>query len=243
MPVQKNVPVNAPDMPVAPSRLAGVALVVVLVLLVIGAYFFFSKKQPSVSTTGTQIANQEEIQSLVQKVGKHLPVNEQEIPLVAIVTDVSAAKQQSPAFYQKAQNGDRLLVWQDKAVLYSPTLDEVESVLVFQTIQPPTPQALAAEKATIEVRNGTGVTGIANALSDRLKAQGFTVTKVSNAKAKDPYPVTLISNMGTRVLPASAQVLAGYGSAVASSTMSGEGPVTADFLIILGKNDIEKYQK
>lgn len=188
-------------------------------------------------------AKQEDVRALVARVGTHLPVNENETPLVAIVTDVDAAKEQSPVFYKLAQNGDRLLVWSDKAILYSPSLDEVESVLVFQATPPPSAAALAAEQATVEIRNGSGVAGLSAPLAEKLRTQGLNVIKTTTTRVKEVYPKTLVMNAGSRTLPASAQILAEYGLAVSSSTVPGEAPIAADFLIILGQNDITKYQQ
>jgi uncharacterized membrane protein (DUF2068 family) len=248
MPELKKVPMEQART-FKPSTFAWIAVVAVSALVIGGfALSRWKADEPSSQTNAASkqkdvASKQEEVGALVERISRHLPVNVKETPLVAIVTDVNVAKEQSPVFYKKAQNGDRLIVWSDKAVLYSPERDEIESVLVFQTAPPPSAAALASEHATVEIRNGSGVTGITAQLADTLRSQGLNVSKVTTTRVKQVYPITLVTNAGTRVLPASAQILAEYGSAVASSTVPGEAPVSADFLIILGKNDIVKYQK
>ncbi len=187
-------------------------------------------------------AKQEDIAGLVTRIRAHVPVNVNETPLVAIVTDVDSAKQQSPAFYKKAENGDRLIVWSDQAILYSPSRDEVESVLTFQAGALPIPSVVSAEKATVEIRNGSGSEGNTSLLAEKLRSQGLTISTITTTKIR-VYPTTLVMNTGSRVLKASSQVLAGYGTAIASSTASGEAPSASDFLIILGKNDSSTYKK
>lgn len=247
MPILRNQPENAlPAKP--PSRAVVVILVILLALIAAGSAYAWSSRyakkavKKSVAATTTAQIN---IPALVEQISKHVPVNRAETPLVAIVTDVNAAKAQSPAFYKKAENGDQLAVWSDQAILYSPKKDEIESVLVFQasTTSGSASDTLAAEHATVEIRNGSGVTGLTAPLAEMLRAQGLTVTKVTTTRVKQTYAFTLVTNESARNLPKSAQILAKYGSAVASSTLANEAPVAADFLIILGKNDVAKYQK
>ena len=224
------------------SPLSWVLVAGTILILGAGGYVLFQRRtERSTKQAGTPIKQQEEIRALVERVGKHLPVNEKETPLIAIVTDVNAAKQQSPVFYKKATNGDRLIVWSDKAVLYSPERDEVESVLMFQAAT--SSPALVAEHATVEVRNGSGVVGLTAPLAEKLRSQGLTVSKVTTTRVKEIYAKTLVTNISSRPLPLSAKILGQFGMAVASTTVSAEAPVAADFLIILGKNDITKYQK
>lgn len=219
-----------------------VLMVVVVLLLALAGYAVWQRNANRSAKEVNSISKQEDVSTLVGKIARHLTVNDKETPLVAIVTDVKAAKEQSPVFYAKAQNGDRLAVWSDKAVLYSPERDEVESVLVFQTTSTASTAALAAERATVEIRNGSGVVGLSGPLAEKLRALGLNVIKTTTTRVKQVYPTTLVMKTGSRVLPASAQVLASYGSAVASTTVPGEAPVSADFLIILGKNDVATYQ-
>lgn len=230
-------------MPMKPSKFLWAGIAATVLVLAVGGYALSRRKTSEPPKQPDVAAKQEDTRALVERVSQHLTVNANETPLVATVTDVNAAREQSPVFYKKAQNGDRLLVWSDKAVLYSVERDEIESVLVFQTAAPPSAAALAVEHATVEIRNGSGVIGLTAPLADKLRLQGLTVSKVTTARVKQVYPITLVMNAGSRVLPASAQILAEYGSAVSVSTVPGEAPISADFLIILGKNDIAKYQK
>lgn len=216
----------------------------VLVVIIIGAagYPFIIQKFGD-KVLRKVVEQQQDVSSLVGRVGSHVPVNMNETPLIAIVTDVNAAKQQSPVFYKKAENGDRLLVWSDQAILYSPTKDEVESVLTFQAPPAPSVATVAAEKATVEIRNGSGITDNTAGLVEKLRTQGLTVKKITTTTVRQAYPSSLVMNTGSRMLPASAQILSGYGTAVASSTIIGEAPAAADFLIILGQNDATTYKK
>ncbi len=94
--------------------------------------------------------------------------------------------------------------------------------------------------ARIEVRNGTGVTGLAQRTANSLMAQGFSITKVGNADTRD-YDKSVIYELGRARDP---QVLARIRSVVNANVSSSvpvslDAPADADYLIILGKNSVQ----
>lgn len=46
-------------------------------------------------------------------------------PTIAVIEDVEKLKKENPAFYQEAQQGDRVISWPTKVVLYSTSKDVV----------------------------------------------------------------------------------------------------------------------
>jgi len=58
-----------------------------------------------------------------------LMVLPQGVPKVVPVTDVETLKKTQP-FFEMAQNGDKLLVYPTKVILYSPSLDKIVEVAV-----------------------------------------------------------------------------------------------------------------
>ena len=91
--------------------------IVALIVVFAGVAGFFFWKWQSLKTS-PEVAAQETSSRIVEKVGKiyQLPKNEQ--PTVALIQDIQKLKDQS--FFEKAQNGDYLLMYQQSklALLY-----------------------------------------------------------------------------------------------------------------------------
>lgn len=98
----------------------------------------------------------------------------------------------------------------------------------------PTPDK-PAPKPTIEIRNGTNITGLAKKMSDELAADGYTVVAIGNAASRDvseTYAYTLADKFSD-----GAKVLAKKIGAAADSGLPSEEPSSkADVLIILGRD-------
>jgi|SRR3989344_7360039 len=86
-------------------------------------------------------------QKLTEEVGKliDLPIGEE--PTVATITDITKLTKQD--FFQKAENGDVVLIYSQakKAYLYSPTLKKILDVQPINTASPSTSPAEAPAKA------------------------------------------------------------------------------------------------
>lgn len=144
--------------------------------------------------SGSQTATESiaSVQELVQKVAaKGVPVKENEIPVVAQIKDVASLKNANPAFYKDAQNGDLIYIWSDRVALFSNSQDKVLQLMALlpdsgqvtpQTVPIVlTPgESLAAEAATVEVRNGAR-TGLGKAVSDKLTGANITALAATDA--------------------------------------------------------------
>ena len=75
-----------------------------------------------------QSAAQEEVKSIVAKVGRLIVLPEGETPTIATVTDTKLLKDQP--FFAKAQVGDKVLIYTTakKAILYNPTSNKIVEV-------------------------------------------------------------------------------------------------------------------
>ena len=95
---------------------------------------------------------QAEANALVAKVSKLMDLPTDETPTIATVTDVSIVKDQP--FFAKAQNGDKVLIYQKagKAILYRESenkIIEVGAVNFNQAVESPLPSAEATAKPKI----------------------------------------------------------------------------------------------
>ncbi len=128
---------------VVKQKLLKVGVPVVAVIAVIFAGYFYS--QVRVLKQDPQLAAQQEVASLVEKISKLMVVPVEEIPTVATVSDPEALKDQ--AFFTNAQKGDKVLIYAEakKAILYSVTLDKIIDVAPLnigdqKAVTPPAPK-------------------------------------------------------------------------------------------------------
>lgn len=111
-------------------------VIVILILVVLGVVVF--RKQGSVGTLNGsdletsigegQPLSDDQIQEIVQLVGKHIKLPEEK-PNVGVITDIETLLSTQP-FYQGAKDGDVLLIYPgiSKAILYNLTEDVIINV-------------------------------------------------------------------------------------------------------------------
>lgn len=185
-----------------------------------------------------------EINDLLRKVSRHIAIDPSEDPTVATVQQADLLRQQNPAFYRDVQNGDRLIVWSDRAVLYSPSRDLVLSAMVVPTTAEGsasgTPAAAVApapgpsvKELNYEIRNGTGKVGATKALVDKLKQNGYPTATVANA-AKTYLTTTIVKLTDKAKSASDADVLPALVGGSFGELPAGEKASKADILIILG---------
>ncbi len=119
--------------PVKKQRFGGLSkkhwsiLAIVVTVLAIGllSYGYFSTKNELSKLTDPQAAAQAEAEDLAKQISVFLELPKDETPTLATVSDVT--KLQEQLFFQKAQNGDRVLVYAQaqRAVLYRPSTKKV----------------------------------------------------------------------------------------------------------------------
>lgn len=102
------------------------AFVLLFVLAAAGAIYFYLdardlRKNP-------QKASQEEIATLIAKVGLLIVLPKDETPTIATVSDPEKLKDQ--LFFENAKVGDRVLIYSKakKAILYNPTSNKIVEV-------------------------------------------------------------------------------------------------------------------
>lgn len=228
---------------VSVQRVALPCMVCLLAGLLIGAFF---GEDLMGSGMPVRVSGIREINRLLQKVSRHFAINVSEDPTVATVRDADLLRRENQSFYRDVENGDRLILWSDRAVLYSTRRDIVLSATVLPTevvdnrsVASGTTGAAfsaggqSAKELNYEIRNGTGRVGATKTLIERLYSSGYASASVSNA-AKT-YPQTVIVKLTDRANAAkdSGQLLPLIGGAF-GELPSGEKSSKADILVILG---------
>lgn len=224
-------------------------LLVFVVALIAGGYWYIENR----SLQGIAELDATQVEKLVEVVGKHVVLPE---PLdisqvqVAAVQDAEKLKPVSQ-FFKDAQNGDQLIIFPTKLILFRPSENKVVNISAPSGIQQNTEsipdvvtstttgngdtseQKVVSRTLTVEIRNGSGKTGFAGVIKTKLATfPQLNVIKTGNA-TKDSYATTVIVNKENFMLPDTSSVLKGTSQ---KELPEGETETTADILIILGKD-------
>lgn len=179
-----------------------------------------------------------EIQSLVGTIGKYMELPVSEVPTLATVTDVG--KLPSIPFFANAKTGDKVLIYNQaaKAILYRPRSGKVIDVSVFDSKNPAAVSESTAP-ISVELRNGTTVTGITGTFEKKLTEMSPDVVVIAKNNAKQREYTDSLVIAGSAKHSAVAEHLAGTLNMVVSPLPKSEASTAADILIILGKDAIE----
>ena len=69
-----------------------------------------------------------------EKVAQLILVNEDEVPTVATIVNVNDLQVDNPGFYGAAKNGDKLVVYSDKALIYREEENKIINVLPVERV-------------------------------------------------------------------------------------------------------------
>ncbi len=137
------------------ARLVAGRIKIILLLIFIGALVWFAfdyvdaKRQVALLSNpqAQQEAYQKEIEGVMERVSK-LIILPAGIPRLATIKDAKALAAQQP-FFKNAENGDKILIYKDRAIIFNPTKNILVNVgpvyaqsgeqpPQFKTIAPPT---------------------------------------------------------------------------------------------------------
>lgn len=218
---------------------------VLVAAISVAGYFYWQNRQLTAAA--------QEIKKVTQQVGKLFLLPNEE-PTLATVTEKE--KLQAQAFFQKSENGDKVLIFPNakKAILYRPSINKIIEVSPFitndaagavvgQTAQPETavttskPAEVAATElsASATLLNGSSVIGITNQIDDTLK-QKFPALRLS-AKAtakKTDYKQTIVVDL-TGTKQALAQKIASELGGIVGTLPTEEVKPETDLVIIIAK--------
>lgn len=209
-------------------------ILVIILLCFAFVWYFYSyqkaKKQINQLTEQAQTSDlmtEEEVSSLLAEISELMILpDDQGEPMVATIKDVEKLKTNEP-FYAKAENEDKLLIYQDRAIIYSPTKKKIVNV---------GPVYMDGTEAQVEVinldvRNGSQVTGVASEKSEEWgQLTEFEVVDIKNA-ANEDYEGMILVNLTGKDLSALESML---GVQATSDLPEGESSSTADVVVIIG---------
>lgn len=124
---------------VLPWTVAGFLLFILLAVLAGGCSFISFCKAASVSEggkasnglpelsgdPGVTVENEDPaVGGVIKKVARHVLLPNGQV-VVTTVLDPDALREAHPIFYHNAKQGDKVLIYEDRAILYDPAIDRV----------------------------------------------------------------------------------------------------------------------
>lgn len=190
-------------------------------LAAFGGYYFKKYNELQSNPISAEQATQQEEERTLREVGKLYELPTDEKPTIATVKDKEALKKQYPDFFDKAENGDKLLVYQNAklAILYRPSFKQLIKVGPLQVQENPVVKVVGtdAERAAIE---------------KQLKDAKLTVQAGSAAKGQI-IGVTVVDVSGKNTEFA-AQVATAISGKVGSLPEGEDKPEGVDILVFVG---------
>ncbi len=232
--------------------------IVVIAAVVVFSMNYLKKDKPGDGNQAQQSQQQEQtaendLDKLVSRVAELIEINKDEIPTIATVQEPDILKETQPVFYKDAEKGDRLLVWSDKAVLYSVSKNKLISVMLIDQNQmqttstsdtanvdntAETTSTIATEDSQITVLNGTRTAGLAGKMKTKLTQGDLKVASIGDAALKT-YTTTTIVKLTDKEMPATLKALKELTGAEVVTSVEGETALKGDFTVIVGENFTE----
>lgn len=224
----------------------GFAVLLLIAIGGVGSSAYFYNQYTKAQVLGAQ-NEYSEVKSIVESVGKLMDLPSDE-PTVATVSDVEKLRTQ--AFFNRAENGDKLLIYQTtkKAILYRPSTNKIIDVATVNLGEPSPPSAAASSTSPepevkegpyrVVVWNGTTTTGLTKKAEENLSSEpNLEVVERDNATKRD-YEDNIVINL-TGVEDSNVEKIAGVFNAKVVELPSGESaPKEGDILVILGRSFI-----
>lgn len=213
------------------------AVALIVVLLLTGGFLLYQKQKTA--NKNPQKASQDEVKKVVEEVGKLMDLPAGEAPTLATVVDITKLKNQP--FFQKAKNGDKVLIYTvaQKAILYDPIAKRIKEVGPVNEGSPSAQLASPASRGEpgIVLLNGTKTSGLASKVEEELKskATGLNIISKDNAK-KDSFEKTVVVVLNQVYLDMARNLASLLNATLGSLPEGEEKPKEGDILIILGKD-------
>jgi hypothetical protein len=194
-------------------------------------YHYYQKYQ--LVTHNPDIITKEETAWLVEQVSKLMDLPTDETPTIATVLDKDKLKDQQ--FFNRAENGDKVLVYMKakKAILFRPNTDKIIEVGPVSMDQN---QTGVSGNVKVAIYNGTSqnTDSALSSVETKLKDKITNLEVVSKTNAKANYTKTLVIDLSGSN-PDKAKGVADAIDADIGQLPSGESkPDNADVLVIFG---------
>jgi hypothetical protein len=241
-----------------PLKKEWVLVIVILVIIIAaagsGGYYFSQTQKGQSIFAPFKSASDDQLESVVSQVGK-LMVLPNETPQLATVSDVTKLANQP--FFTHAQNGDKVLIYQNakKAILYRPSVNKIIEVapvnipsstpvavntnpsVTPSTSLSPTP---TSQPVKIVILNGTNTVGLTKQVESSLNGKVNNIDVVDRTNAKDnTYNQTIVVVLNSGSKKTAQSIADALNAKVEPLPKDETKPANADILIIAGSNLIK----
>lgn len=222
-------------------------IILLLLMILFGTtlffYFRYSKLKKEVNILKDPQAqveiNKQESHRLVAEISKVMSLPTDEEPVFGTIKDTESLSK-TQKFFVGSQNGDKILIYKDKAIIYREEEKKIINVgPVF--ISPDTVETSTTASSTdsmvevdisVEVRNGSGVTGAASSMGEEISLlSGYTLDGVGDADAI--YEETIVINFTGKDMSTLLEKIPD--AKVLDGLPEGERISESDVLVIIGK--------
>ena len=235
---------SAPVEPPAPIRREPlfsrppVILAILGTMIVCAVYLWVVQPHSSAPLSGDRMQEKgnglETVSGLISRVSGLIVVKTDETPTVYSVTDAAAFTEAWPAAAE-VKEGDKVLEWSDKTVIYSPSEDKIVAVLpAFDQITHMPEAAEPEEGVTVEIRNGSGIAGAAARLQRDLRDQGFHISLIGDARTRLNEGGTILIDFTNGGAPNALALLREATSGTVATLPDTEPLSDDDILILIG---------
>ncbi len=218
-----------------PKILLIISSIIILCLLAAGGYFSYQYWILQ-KTFGPQKAALEESRKLAGEVGKFMLLPTNEVPTIATINDTKKLKGQ--AFFQNAQNGDKILIYTNarEAILYRP---QAHLIIGVAPVNIGGEQPSQATVARLALRNGTDSPGLSYKVEGDIQKAfpGANIALRDQAKRND-YATTIVIPLSDSAKGAASDLAKVLNATVATLPAGETKPPGVDILVILGKDKI-----
>lgn len=217
-------------------------VMVTVVSTAVAGYFFWKYKTTQAKDPMV------ELNAVVKDVGKLVVLPQDEVPTLAVVNDKQ--KLSGQAFFDKAENGDKVLIYlkAGKVYLYRPSLEKIIDVAPIHNVPVEKGQVAGTSiqkkentQIQIIILNGTSEPKLTEQaekkiqqLSDRYHITGKQTT------SKGLYDSTQVFDVNGSLKEQTGQIAMAFGGNVVNGAPTGEESSGAGIVVILGKDYLEK---
>lgn len=212
---------------------------ILFVVIVAGVSFFFYRRRQErlYQFQNLEAYATQEAESLKVEVGEFVMLPD-ELPTIATVTDPSLL--QDEVFFQKAQSGDKVLLFTEakKAYLYRPSEKRVIDFTILNIIPELDTSSTTAqsESLTLTILNGTKVRGLAGTYEQQLASdEARLVVQATGNTVSRQYSESVLIDI-TKKNPELVQELATKLNLKLEAFPSDEATPSSDVVIILGQD-------
>ncbi len=212
-----------------------------MVLVIAPSIYFYTRYQSTAEQLKKSVpATAEDVNKIVEKIGKLMELPTGEEPTMATVADKTKLTGQK--FFELAENGDKVVIYAkaQKAILYRPSTNKVVDITrvggepQVAGAETSTPSAMLTSVSTVAIFNGTNAAGLTGIFEKSVSGiEGVSIVAKKNTVRKD-YARSLVVDINGKSTQVAKDLADLLKTNMVSNIPEGEATTSADVLVILG---------